>query len=89
MSINFANVLTAPQAALSHRPEWVARLMALPWLQVNAGRVSRFGHSVWRALEESGRARANSELSRLADRYACQPEFSAALRAAIRRDGCH
>ena len=47
MSITFANVLAAPQVALSHRPQWIARLVAWPWLQhMDAGRVSRFGHSV-------------------------------------------
>ena len=89
MSTTFANVLTAPQVALSRRPQWIARLAAMPWLHLNAGRVSRFGHSVWRALEESGQARANGELSRLAHRFECQPEFAEALRAAIRRDVRH
>jgi hypothetical protein len=57
----------------------------MSWLNVNAARASRLGHSVRRALEESGQARANNELSRLAGCYECQPEFAQALRAAIRR----
>ena len=89
MSITFANVLAAPHVALSHRSQWIARLAVMPWLHLDAGRVSRFGHSVWRALEEYGQARANSELSRLADRFECQPEFAEALRATIRRDVKH
>ena len=44
----------------------------------------RAGHSIWRALEAHGRARAQRELRALADRYAStRPDLAKTLRAAI------
>ena len=50
-------------------------------------RLARLGASVWRAMQESGRARARSELLTLAD--ACernQPNLARELRAAAAHD---
>lgn len=50
-----------------------------------AGRMARWGATVWQALEGVGRARARRELLVLADRWeAGQPELAANLRAACR-----
>lgn len=47
-----------------------------------AGRLSRIGAAVWRALESIGQSRARRELLLLADRWAVgQPELAAQLRA--------
>ena len=50
-------------------------------------RLARLGDSIWRALQESGRARARSELLNLAE--ACernQPNLARELRAAAAHD---
>src|SRR5258708_1169371 len=47
---------------------------------------TRAGRAIWRALEDSGRARARRDLFDLAERYdAQQPEFAKELRAAGQR----
>lgn len=49
----------------------------------SAGLVARIGASLWKWLEEVGRARARRELMALADLHeSTQPEFAKELRAA-------
>lgn len=75
MSTSFTQRLVSPPVAQPRAAERAPALLAA---------LAHTGRAVWRALEEVGQARANSELQRLARLHAHRPEFAAALRGAMR-----
>ena len=66
--------------AVTSLPKQPAASRLRPWL-------ARAGATVWRALEQSGRARAQRHLLEFADRCeAQQPELAKELRSAARHN---
>lgn len=78
MSVQSIKVMVPPPAA---RPrDWAPALLA---------GLARIGRAVWQGLEAAGQARANSELERLAQQHAHNPQLAQSLRDAMRRDSRH
>ena len=80
MSMQFAKVLVPPPVSFPRGADWVAELTVA---------LSRVARSVWSQIEVAGHARADSELRRLAVRYAHQPELARMLREAMHGGSQH
>jgi hypothetical protein len=65
----------------------VARPLDAAWTQSLSNWLARAGHAVLRECEIIGRARARSELQRMARLHADCPEFARVLHNAIQSDG--
>ena len=74
------------QSVKVHLPSTLAQPRGSDWAQDLSNWLAHAGGVVWRAIEASGRARARSELQRLARLHADRPEFAQALNNAIQAD---
>jgi len=74
------------QSVKVHFPSSLAQPRGADWAQALSNWLMHAGRVIWRELEASGRARARSELQRLARLHADRPEFAQALHNAIQAD---
>ena len=75
MSIELAKQLPGTRIGSSSASQWLSRM---------ADEASRYGRSVWAALEAAGSRRAEREMGRLAALHAADPEISKVYRDAAR-----
>jgi hypothetical protein len=74
------------QSIKLHFPSSLAQPEDAAWARALSTALARAGRVIWHELEASGRARARSELQRLARLHADRPEFAQALHNAIQAD---
>ena len=74
------------QSIKVHFPSSLAQPRGADWAQDLSNWLAHAGRVVWSSIEASGRARARSELQRLARLHADRPEFAQALHNAIQAD---